>query len=45
MLIKNNQLYGVPTVAQHIKNPTCIHEGSGSIPGLSEGVELPQATT
>ena len=29
---------GVPTVAQWVKNPTSIHEGVGSIPGLSQWV-------
>ena len=32
---------GVPFVAQQVKNPTSIHEGSGSIPGLSHWVKDP----
>ena len=27
---------GVPTVAQHVKNPTSIHKDAGSIPGLTQ---------
>ena len=32
---------GVPVVAQRIKNPTSIHEDSGLIPGLTQGVKDP----
>ena len=38
--------YGVPFVAQQVKNPTSIHEDSGLIPGLARGLKdpaLPQA--
>ena len=37
---------GVPVVTQWVKNPTSIHEDSGSIPCLSQWVKdlaLPQA--
>ena len=34
-VLQDKRVLGVPVVAQHIKNPTSIHEDSGSIPGLS----------
>ena len=33
--------FGVPLVGQRVKNPTRIHEDSGSIPGLSQWVQDP----
>ena len=30
--------FGVPTVAQRVKNPTSIHEDAGSISGLTHGL-------
>ena len=38
--------FGVPAVAQWVKNPTSIHEDVCSIPGLAhwvKGLALPQA--
>ena len=32
---------GVPIVARWVKNPTSVHEDSGSIPGLTQWVEDP----
>ena len=32
--------FGVPTVAQWVKNPTSIHEDTGSIPGLAPWVKV-----
>ena len=32
---------GVPIVAQQIKNPTSIHEDTGSTPGLTQWVDDP----
>ena len=29
---------GVPIVAQQFPNPTSIHEGTGSIPGLAQWI-------
>jgi len=34
MIQKNGP--GVPIVAQQVKNPTSIHEDTGSIPGLAQ---------
>ena len=31
--------WGVPIVAQQVKNPTSIHEDEGSIPGLTQWVK------
>ena len=33
--------FGVPLVAQRVKNPTSIHEDLGSIPGLAQWVKDP----
>ena len=33
---QRNAVKGVPVVAQHVKNPTGIHEDAGSIPGLTQ---------
>ena len=30
---------GVPVVVQWVKNPTSVHEDSGSIPGLDQWVK------
>ena len=38
--------FGIPIVAQRVKNPTSIHEDEGSIPGPAQWVKdpvLPQA--
>ena len=35
-------LFGVPVVAQRVKNPTGIHEDVGSIPGLAQWVKDPE---
>ena len=38
--------YRVPVVAQQIKNLSSIHEGKGSVPGITQWVKdpaLPQA--
>ena len=32
-------LKGVPLVAQQLTNPTSIHEDTGLIPGLAQGVK------
>ena len=32
---------GVPVVAEQVKNPASIHEGAGSIPGLTQWVKDP----
>ena len=34
-----NASLGVPVVAQQVKNPTSVHEGVGSIPGLAQWVK------
>ena len=38
-LTQNQQLLGVPIVAQCVKNPTSTHEDSGSIPSLAQWVK------
>ena len=39
MLMANNGCVGVPFVAQRLTNPNRIHEGAGSIPGLTQWVK------
>ena len=34
--LKEEILQGVSVVAQHVKNPTGIHEKAGLIPGLTQ---------
>ena len=34
-------VFGVPTVAQWVKNPASIHEHAGSLPGLAQWVKDP----
>ena len=36
---KNLHFHGVPIVVHQVKNPTSIHEGAGSIPGLAQWVQ------
>ena len=36
---KTMQFAGVPIVAQWLTNPTKIHEGLGSIPGLTQWIK------
>ena len=33
--------WGIPIVAQRIKNPTSIHEVAGVVPGLAQWVKDP----
>ena len=45
-VVKNSYFMGVSVVAQPVKNPTSIHDASGSTPGLTQWVKdpaLPQA--
>ena len=37
-----NNILGVPTVAQRVKNPTSIPEEASSISGLAQWVKVPQ---
>ena len=39
--IGNNNVLGVPVVAQWLTNPTRNHEVAGSIHGLAQGVRYP----
>ena len=38
---KKKENKGVPIVVQWVNNPTSIHEGAGSIPGLTQWVKAP----
>ena len=40
-VVKNSYFMGVSVVAQPVKNPTSIHEDSGSTPGLTQWVKDP----
>ena len=40
-LHKKLKLWGIPAVAQQVKNPTSIHEDAGLIPGLPQRVKDP----
>ena len=39
ILGKSKNSWGVPLVAQQVKNPTSIHEDEGSIPGTVQWVK------
>ena len=39
--MKKKEKFGVPVMAQRVKNPTSIHEDPSQIPGLTQWVKNP----